>query len=97
MSANRLNFSNIQHNDILCGLDHICDSICETVVNLGRICLPERIDFFSGPKHITVSSVNHLSVYGKCNSVLIWKKVGERNKIQIIFLAISLAPSHIRD
>lgn len=63
---------------ILCGLDHICDSIFETAVNLGRICLPKRIVFFflSGPKHITVASVNHLSVYGKCTSVLIWKEMG---------------------
>lgn len=39
VSANRLNASNIQRNDILCGLDHICDSIRETVVNLA--CLRE--------------------------------------------------------
>lgn len=74
MSANRLNASNIQCNDILYGLDHICDSIFDTVVNLGRLCLTKRIDFFSGLKYITVASVNHLSVYGKCNTVLIWKK-----------------------
>lgn len=90
-SANRLNAANIQHHGILCGLDHICDSIFETAVNLGRIGF---FFFLSGPKHITVASVNHLSVYGKCTSVLIWKKNGGRNKIQIIFLAISLAPSH---
>lgn len=72
MSANRLNASNIKHNDILYGLDHICDSVFDTVVNLGRICLPKRIAFFfSSLKHVTVASVNHLSVYGKCNSVLI--------------------------
>ena len=45
MSANRLSVSNIQHNDILYGLDHICDIIFDTVVNLGRIRLPKRMAF----------------------------------------------------
>lgn len=37
MLANRLNASNISHNGILYGLDHIRDSIFDTVVNLERI------------------------------------------------------------
>lgn len=58
----------ITHNDIQCSPDHIYDSIFDTAVHQQRITPPKRINpLFFQFKHNPFSSVNHLSLYCKCN------------------------------
>lgn len=90
----------IKHNDIQCSQDHIYDSIFDTSVHRQRIAQPKRI---TPPpfqfKHNPFSSVNHLSLYCKCNCSDMKERGGERERegVKIIFWAISLAPLRDRD
>lgn len=94
----------ITHNDIQCSPDHIYDSIFDTAVHQQRKTQPKRITpppsfFFSQFKHNPFSSVNHLSLYCKCNCSDLKERGGERERerVKIIFWAISLAPLRDRD
>lgn len=89
----------ITHNDIQCCPDHIYDSIFDTAVNQQKIPQPKRITPLFQFKHNPFSSVNHLSLYCKWNCSDLKERGGERERerVKIIFWAISLAPLRDRD
>lgn len=69
----------IKHNDIQCRPDHIYDRIFDTVVNQQRISLPKRINLFQFKQNL-FSTVNHLSLFCKCNCYNLKEKRGKKEK-----------------